>query len=84
MKKILLTSLVFILVLLGSALADQPAEEKKGSSMQGMMQEMMKGEKTGEGGMGGMMRMMKMMEQCGAMMESMHTGSEEAKEGQKK
>ena len=39
------------------------------------MQEMMKGEQSGEGdtkgmgGMGGMMRMMKMMDQCTGMME---------------
>jgi hypothetical protein len=84
MKKITFVGLLSFLMLSGLALAEQTGQEKKASPMQGMMQEMMKGEKTGEGGMGGMMRMMKMMEQCGAMMESMHTESGEAKEGQKK
>jgi hypothetical protein len=84
MKKITFVGLLSFLMLSGLALAEQTGQEKKASPMQGMMQEMMKGEKTGEGGMGGMMRMMKMMEQCSAMMESMHTGSGEAKEGQKK
>ena len=86
MKKIVLTSLVFILVLLGSALADQPAEEKKGSSMQGMMQEMMKQKQGGEGnmeGMGGMMGMMRMMKQCSAMMESHDQSNGDAKETRK-
>lgn len=84
MKKITFVGLLSFLMLSGLALAEQTGQEKKASPMQGMMQEMMQEEKTGEGGMGGMMRMMKMMEQCGAMMESMHTGSGEAKEGQKK
>ena len=66
--------------------AEQPGKQQKDSSMQGMMQEMMKGEKTGEGGMGGMMRMMKMMEQCSVMMEQCcgTAGSGEKKEGQNK
>lgn len=84
MKKVMLAGLVSVLVLSGVAVAQQSGEQKKGSSMQGMMQEMMKGKESGESGMGGMMGMMKMMEQCGAMMESMHTESGEAKEGQKK
>lgn len=83
MKKITIVGLLF-LILSGVSLAEQSGEQKKGSSMEGMMQEMMKGKESGESGTGGMMGMMKMMEQCGAMMESMHTGSGEAKEGQKK
>lgn len=84
MKKVKIAVVLTLLVLSGAALAGQPAEQKKGSSMEGMMEQMMKGEKSGEGGTGGMMGMMKMMEQCGAMMKSMHTESGEAKEGQKK
>lgn len=86
MKKIVLTSLVFILVLLGGALAEQPGKQQKDSSMQGMRQEMMKGKESGESGMGEMMRMMRMMEQCGRMMEQCcpMAGSGEAKEGQNK
>jgi hypothetical protein len=81
-KTITLAVLVSFLVLLGLAVADQTGAQRD-SSMRGMMQEMMKGEKSGDGsmeemnGMGGMMRMMKMMNQCSAMMED----SREAKEG---
>lgn len=92
MKKIALTSLVFILVLSGDVWAEQAGEGRKASPMQGMMQEMMKGEQSGKGsmeGMGdmdGMMRMMKMMGQCAAMMEQCcgTAGSGEKKEGQNK
>ena len=98
MKKITLVGLVFFLVLSGVVLAEQAGEGQKASPMQGMMQEMMKGEKTGEGGMGGMMQAMmsgekgsemigqmgKMMDQCSAMMESMHPASGQTKEGEKK
>jgi len=84
MKKITFVGLLSFLMLSGLALAEQTGQEKKTSPMQGMMQEMMKGKGSGGSGMGGMMGMMKMMEQCGAMMESMHTGSGETKEGQKK
>jgi hypothetical protein len=88
MKKITFVITGIILLLSGVTLAQQTGEEKKDSSMRGMMQEMMK-QKQGSGesmqGMGGMdrmMRMMKMMEQCSAMMESSHS-SEGAKESQK-
>ena len=89
MKKSTLVGLVFLLILSGLAFAHQSGEEKKDPPMQGMMQEMMKGEKGGQGGMegmGGMMRMMKMMEQCSAMMEQccQTTGSGETKDGPKK
>ena len=84
MKTITLLGFLSFLVLSGVVLAEQAGEGQKASPMQGMMQEMMKGKESGESGMGGMMGMMKMMEQCGAMMESTHTGSGEAKEGQKK
>ena len=61
----------------------RPTEEQKGSSMRGMMQQMMGGERAGKGmsGMEGMMNMMgmmgrmnKMMNQCTAMMSSHWTG----------
>ncbi len=79
MKKIMVAGLVSVLILSGVALAQQSGEEKKGSLMPNMMQQMMRGEKAG-GGMGGMMGMMgmmemmgqmgKMMDQCSAMMGS--------------
>ena len=69
MKKITFVGLLSFLMLSGLALAEQSGEEKKGSSMQGMMQQMMQGEKTGESGMEGMMGMMKMMGQMGKMMD---------------
>jgi len=81
MKAIVL-GLFFFLVLSGSILAEQAGEGQKASPMQGMMQEMMKGEKDSEGGMQGMMKMMRMMNQCAAMMEKCcpATESEKAKE----
>ena len=69
MKKITFVGLLSFLMLSGLALAEQSGEEKKGSSMQGMMQQMMKGESGGESGMEGMMGMMKMMGQMGKMMD---------------
>lgn len=89
MKKIMLAGLVSALILSGAALADQVREQKKGSSMQGMMEQMMGGGSTekGMGGMGDMMGMMgqmsKMMDQCSIMMESMHAEPGQAKESQK-
>jgi hypothetical protein len=85
MKKIALTVLAVFLTLAGVTLAQQSGEEKKGSSMQDMMQQM-KQKQSGEGsmeGMGGMMGMMKMMEQCSDMMKSSHHQGEKAKESQK-
>ena len=84
MKKLILVGLVSSMILAGIAMAEQAGEQKKGSSMQDMMQQMMKGEKSGESGMGGMMGMMKMMDQCSAMMESAQADSERTKEGQEK
>ena len=81
MKKITFVGLLSFLILSGGALAEQAGEQKRGSSMQGMMEEMMKG----RDGMGRMMQMMRMMDQCSAMMEEHHptTNLEETKEGQK-
>lgn len=90
MKKIALTVLAVFLTLSGVTLAQQSGDEKKGSSMQGMMQEMMKQKQSGEGAMGGMgdmggmMGMMKMMEQCNDMMKSAQHQGEKAKETQNK
>ena len=93
MKKIILAGLVSALILSGAALADQVREQEKGSSMPGMMQQMMGGETPGEGmgGMGGMMGMMrmmgqmtKMMDQCTAMMGSSQSEAQGTKEGQQK
>ena len=90
MKKVIFIGLLAFAILAGAALAEQAGEQKKGSSMRGMMQGMMGGAGTdrGMGGMGGMMGMMgqmtKMMDQGRAMMESMHTESGQTKEGQKK
>jgi len=76
MKKAMFVGLVSALLLSGVALATQVEEEKKGSSMRGMMQEMMKG----ENGMEGMTEQMsKMMDQCSAMMESNQTKAQENK-----
>ena len=86
MKKIALTLMAVFLTLSGVTLAQQSGEEKKGSSMQDMMQQMMKQKQSGEGsmgGMGGMMGMMKMMEQCNDMMKSAQHQNEKAKETQK-
>lgn len=90
MKKFALAALVSLLILSGVALAYQSGEEKRGSSMPGMMQQMMGGETAGEGmaGMGGMMGMMgqmtKMMDQCTTMMGSSQSEAQETKEGQQK
>jgi hypothetical protein len=78
--------LVAFLTVAGVTLAQQSGNEKKNSSMQDMMQHMMKQKQSGEGGMegmGGMMGMMKMMEQCSYMMKSMHQ-PEKSKESQNK
>jgi len=78
MKKFVLLGLVSLFIVSGLALADQ-SEKQKESSMQGMMQQMMGGERAGEGmsGMEGIMNMMgmmgrmnQMMDQCSAMMSS--------------
>lgn len=69
MKKIMLAGLVSALILSGAALADQVREQEKGSSMQGMMEQMMGGETTGRG----MGEMEGMMDQCAAMMASGQT-----------
>ena len=86
MPKIMFGGLLSLLILSGGVLAQQSGEQKRGSSMQDMMQEMMKGGKTGEKGMEGMMRMMKMMDQCGRMMEQCCPTAEsgETREGEKK
>jgi len=87
MKKVALVGLFSLLVLSGVTLAQQSGDEKKGSSMQDMMQQMMKQKQGGEGsmeGMGGMMGMMKMMEQCSNMMKSAHHQGEKPKESQNK
>lgn len=82
MKKAMFVGLVSALILSGVALANQVEDEKKGSSMRGMMQEMMKGG-NGMGEMMGMMgQMTKMMDQCTAMMASGET--EETKGEDKK
>jgi len=85
MKAIALLGLSFFLVLSEGVWAEQAGERQKASPMQGMMQEMMKGEKDSEGGMQGMMQMMKMMNQCAAMMEKCcpATESDKAKESPK-
>jgi hypothetical protein len=89
MKHLIFAALVSLVILSGFALAHQSGDEKKGSSMKDMMQEMMKGKEPGErgmhgmGDMGGMMGMMKMMEQCSDMMKSVQHRAE-AKERQKK
>lgn len=87
MKTIILVGLAVWLVLSEVALPQQAGEEKKGSSMQDLMQGMMKGGQSGEGemkGMDGMMRMMKIIEQCSAMMESSHDQGDKAKESNSK
>lgn len=90
MKKFTLAVLISLLILSGVALAHQSGGEKRGSSMPGMMQQMMGGEATGGGmgGMGGMMGMMgqmgKMMDQCTAMMGSSQTEAQGTREGQQK
>ena len=93
MKKFTLAALVSLLILSGVALAYQSGEEKRGSSMPGMMQQMMGGETAGEGmaGIGGMMGMMRLMgqmtkmaDQCAAMMGSSQSEAQGTKEGQQK
>lgn len=90
MKKFALAALVYLLILSGVALAHQSGEEKRGSSMPGMMQQMMGGGTPGEGmaGMGGMMGMMgqmtKMMDQCTTMMGSSQSEAQGTKESQQK
>lgn len=72
MKKLILAGLTSLVVLSGVALAEQTGEQKRSSSMQGMMQQMMGGETAGRGmggGMEGMMGMMRMMGQMGQMMD---------------
>ena len=83
MKKVALFALAVFLMVSGVTLAQQSGDEKKGSSMQDMMQQMMKQKQSGEGsmeGMGGMTGMMRMMEQCSDMMNQ----GEKAKESQNK
>jgi len=90
MKKIALTVLAIFLTISGVTLAQQSGDQKKGSSMNASMPEMMKGNESGEGGihgmgdMSGMMGMMKMMEQCNDMMKSAQHNGEKAKETQQK
>jgi hypothetical protein len=89
MKKVAFVMVAVLLMLSGVTLAQQSGDEKKGSSMQDMMQQMMKQKQSGEGnmegmgGMMGMMGMMKMMEQCSAMMESHDQSNGDAKETRK-
>lgn len=90
MKKLIIAGLTSLVILSGVALAGQSGEQKEGSSMRGMVEEMMGGEKSG-GGMGGMQGMMgmmnmmgqmdKMMDQCVSAHESMHGEAKQAKEG---
>jgi hypothetical protein len=85
MKLIGLFALTAVLIVSGVTLAQQSGDEKKGSSVQDMMQQMMK--QSGESGtesMGGMMGMMRMMERCSDMMKSGHHQGEKPKESQTK
>jgi hypothetical protein len=88
MKKLISIGLLSLLISSGVALANQSGgEEKHSSSMQNMMDDMMKGEKDGEKGkegMGGMMRMMKMMDQCASMMDSSEAKAGKTEQGQQK
>ena len=91
MKAIPLTVLVSLLVFSGVAVAQKSGDQAKRPSMQGMIGQMMQGEKSSEGGMGdmkGMMKMMgqmsKMMDQCSSMMESAHTKHGKTEQGQQK
>ena len=87
MKKVAFVMVAVLLMLSGVTLAQHSGDEKKGSSMQDMMQQMMKQKQGGEGGMegmGGMMGMMKMMEQCSKMMESAHDKGKDSGESQSK
>ncbi len=69
MKKFALLGLVSLLILSGVALAQQSGEKERGSSMRGMMQEIMGGGTAG-GGMGEMGGMMGMMGQMTKMARS--------------
>jgi hypothetical protein len=90
--KIVFVGLLLFSILSGVTLAQQSEEQRKPPSSRGMMQDMMKGEQSGQGSkegmgnMGGMMRMMKMMDQCAGMMESCcgAPGNEKGKENQNK
>ena len=85
MKKVAFVIVAIVVMLSGVTLAQQSGEEKKDSSMQGMMQEMMKQKQSGEvdmEGMGGIMGMMKMLDQCAAMMESAHDKAKDSGESQ--
>ncbi|HEY2987322.1 MAG TPA: SHOCT domain-containing protein [Candidatus Binatia bacterium] len=76
MKTITWIGLLSLVILAGSALAEQSAEQEKSAPPSGMMQGMMGEQKSGEAGMqgmGGMMGMMKMMDQCNAMMDAHKT-----------
>jgi hypothetical protein len=91
MKKLISIAVLSFLVVSGAALAQQSGDQEKGSSMQGMMGQMMQGEKSGQGGMGdmkGMMKMMgqmsKMMDQCASMMESAQAKDGKTEPGQPK
>lgn len=85
MNNVTTVGLLAFLFLSGVALANQVEDEKKASSVQGTMQQMMGGGKAGEGmgGMGDMMGMMgqmtKMMDQCTAMMGSGKSETQKAK-----
>jgi hypothetical protein len=48
MKHLILTGLVSLVIFSGFALAHQSGDEKNGSSMKDMMQEMMKGKEPGD------------------------------------
>jgi hypothetical protein len=87
MRKTIFIGLILLGLATTAVMAQQASEKGSPSPMQGMMQEMMKGEKSTEGkmeGMGGMGMMMKMMEQCSAMMESAHSGQKEPTKADKK
>ena len=84
MKWVALFALTVFLMVSGVTLAQQSGEEKKGSSMQDRMQQMMKQKQGGEGSAEGMMGMMNMMQQCNDMMKSMQHQGEKPKENQNK
>jgi hypothetical protein len=87
MRMIGLFALTGFLMVAGVTLAQRSGDEKKGSSLQDMMQQMMKQKQSVEGGtegMSGMMGMMNMMEQCNDMMKSAQHNGEKTKETQQK
>ena len=87
MRMIGLFALTGFLMVTGVTLAQQSGDEKKGSSLQDMMQQMRKQKQSVEGGtegMSGMMGMMNMMEQCNDMMKSAQHNGEKTKETQQK